>query len=325
MIIVTGGTGHIGNVLVKKLLEKGYKVKIIVPPGEDLTSIFGLNVEIEFTDIRNKARLIDCFKGGEIVFHLASFISIFTKDKRVYDVNVHGTENVIEACIKNNIKTLIYVSSVHALKEEPKGKVIKENKDFNPAYVKGDYAKSKAIATAKVLESQKLGMEPIVVHPSGVIGPYDYKISFMNQVIINYLRGRYKFSIEGAYNFVDVRDVAEGIILAWEKGKAGENYILSEEVVTIEKLFSYLEEITGIKKPTIVINRYIGEFFSYFADIYYKITKEKPTYTSYAIYSLNSNSNFTYEKAKKELGYNPRPIRETIYDTVLWLEERSLI
>lgn len=324
MIIVTGGTGHIGNVLVKRLLGRGYKVKIIVPPGENLTSIFGLDVEIEFTDVRNKTYLVDCFKGAEVVFHLASLISIFTKDKRVYDVNVCGTENVIEACIKNNIKKLVYVSSVHALKEEPKGKVIKENKDFNPAYVKGDYAKSKAIATAKVLESQKLGIEPIVVHPSGVIGPYDYKISFMNQVIINYLMGKYKFLIEGAYNFVDVRDVAEGIILAWEKGKAGENYILSGEVITIEKLFSYLEEITGIKKPPI-INRYIGEFFSYFADIYYKITKGKPTCTSYAIYSLNSNSDFTYGKAKKELGYNPRPIKETIYDTVLWLKERSLI
>jgi dihydroflavonol-4-reductase len=162
--------------------------------------------------------------------------------------------------IDNNIKKLVYVSSVHALKEEPKGKVIKENKDFNPAYVKGDYAKSKAIATAKVLESQKLGIEPIVVHPSGVIGPYDYKISFMNQVIINYLMGKYKFLIEGAYNFVDVRDVAEGIILAWEKGKAGENYILSGEVITIEKLFSYLEEITGIKNLLLLIDILVSFF-----------------------------------------------------------------
>ncbi|MGB9839367.1 NAD-dependent epimerase/dehydratase family protein [Thermovenabulum sp.] len=321
MIIVTGGTGHIGNILVKKLLEKGHEVRIIVPPFEDLTPVKELDVQIEFADVRDEEKITSCFKNGSAVFHLASRISIFKRDKKVYDINVKGTENVIKACIKNGIKDLIYVSSVHALKEEPAGIIIKESKDFNPNNVIGDYAKSKAIATNLVFKSQDYGLEPVIVHPSGVIGPYDYKISFINKVIIDYINNKQKFSIKGAYNFVDVRDAAQGIISAWEKGKRGENYILSGETITIEQLFSYLEEFTGIKKPKYTININTALFFSYFADIYYSISKEKPTFTSYSIYTLRTNCNFSCEKAKKELGYFIRPIKQTVFDTVIWLKE----
>ncbi len=321
MVVVTGATGHIGNVLVRELISRKEKVRAIVPFDEDTTSICDLDLEIIRGDVRDVKSLIRGLQGADIVYHLAGIISILPgKRWLLQEVNVKGTQNIIEACAKGRVKRLVYVSSIHALKEAPHGTVITEAQPFDPAAVLGDYAKTKAEATLRVLDAIKNGLDAVIVCPTGVIGPYDYRVSDMGQLILRYTRNKMKACIEGAYDFVDVRDVARGIILAAEKGKKGESYILSGERITVRDMFSFLEKITGIRAPKFEVSCRLARLVGIMATPFYLLTKTKPLITKDSIDVLASNSFISSEKAKRELGYSSRPIRESLVDSVAWFK-----
>lgn len=326
MIAVTGGTGHIGNALVRELVRRNEDVRVIVPPFEDGSSIEGLNVEKVTGDVCNAASLMEAFEGADVVYHLAGMVSIVPgKTKLLFRVNVFGTQNVIEACKKNHVKRLVYTSSVHAFTEPPRGTILTENFNFNPDSVVGNYAKSKAMATLKMLEGVKEGLDAVIVHPSGVIGPYEYKISSTGQMIVDFTNKKILGCVTGGYDFVDVRDVADGLIKACEKGHTGENYILSGEYITLRKLFTILEEVTGIKAPAANLPKWIAMTAAPFIQAYSFILGINPIITPYSLHTVQSNSIMSHEKASRELGYSPRPIKNTIEDTVKWFKDTGRI
>lgn len=321
MIVVTGATGHIGNVLVKTLVKRGEKVRAFVMPSESLIPLAGLDVDHFYGDVRDIKALQEGFRDAEVVYHLAGIISISKKSKNIYDVNVEGTKNVIKACLDCKVKRLVYMSSIHAFVEPPKGIPIIETKDFDPSKVIGEYAKSKAMATIEVLNATSKGLDVVIVHPTGVIGPYEYKLSNIGQMIYNFMKGKIHFYINGAYDFVDVRDVALGTILACEKGRSGENYILSGEQITVKRIFEILSEAFNIKCPSVEvpiwIARSVAPIWEFAHDLFK--SKEQQTYTAYSIRTILSNSLTSHEKASKELGYSPRSIEISIKDTAKWI------
>lgn len=323
-VVVTGATGHIGNVLVRDLIDRGYEVTSMVLNEKDGEVIKDLNTKIVYGDVRKIETLVKAFENAEMVFHLAGIIEIGSGNKKnVREVNVEGSKNVVAACKMAHVKKLVYTSSVHAIPE--KEGIISEVTEFSPKLVKGTYAKSKAEATNYILNSNSQDLEVIIVHPSGVIGPYEYIKSNMGQLIIDCANGRMKATLKGGYNFVDVRDVSNGIILAAEKGKPGECYILAGYSITIQELMAIIEKLTGKKAPKFVIARWFAFITGALSEIYYKIVHEKPLFTSYAVYTTGTNHNFSIEKAKKELGYTVRNIEETIQDTIEWYKKRGEI
>jgi len=217
---------------------------------------------------------------------------------------------------------LVYTSSIHAFTELPHGQTLVETKHFDENKVKGDYARSKALATNIVLDAVKNGLDAVILHPTGVIGPYEYTLSNMGQLIIDFMKRKLFAYIDGTYDFVDVRDVAHGIILASEKGRSGENYILSGEQITVKRILEHLENATGLKAPRIKIPAWFAQLTAPLSELYYKILQQQPLYTSYSIQTLYSNSLTSHNKAKEELGYKPRPINEAIFDTVCWLKKQ---
>lgn len=324
MIVVTGATGHIGNVLVRELLARGEKIRTVIPPFEDITPLEGLEIEKVEGDVRDVNSLIQAFRGADVVYHLAGIISILPgKTELLYQVNVMGTRNVVEACLKSHVRRLIYTSSIHAVEEPPHGIVIDETLPYNPDKVLGDYAKSKAQATLEALEGVKKGLDTVVVCPTGVIGPYDFKPSEMGQLFVDFAKGKLNTYIDGAYDFVDVRDVVIGHILAFEKGRTGESYILSGEQITVRDLLLMLEDITGVKAPSFKIPAWLARTVGKVASLYYRLTKTKPLFTAYSVDVLDSNSLISSEKAHLELGYSTRSIRESIIDAVQWFKETS--
>ncbi|NTV91516.1 MAG: SDR family oxidoreductase [Clostridiales bacterium] len=326
MIVLTGATGHIGSALARELVARGDDVRAFVLPSDDTESLNGLPVEIVTGDVRNKESLLNAFKGADYVYHLAGIVFIGSgNQKLINDVNIKGTRNVIEACIETGVKRLVYVSSIHAFTEPPHGTDICETKDFNPLKVSGNYAKSKAAATLEVLDACRKGLNVVIVHPTGVIGPYEYKLSNTGQLIVDFIKNRLFAYIDGAYDFVDVRDVASGIMMACDKGVNGENYILSGERLTVKQLLGILEKETGIKAPKLRMPRWLAYAVAPFAEVYYKIRRQQPLYTTYSIATLGSNSHTTHEKAARELGYKPRPLRETVRDTVAWFSNHKKI
>lgn len=324
MIIVTGATGHIGNVLVRELTSAGNIVRAVIPPSEDITPLKGLNVEIMPGDIRDVNSLNRAFEGAEIVYHLAGVISILPgKGKLLEDVNVKGTQNVVEACLNRGVKRMVYTSSIHAVKEAPHGTVITESQPFDPSSVLGDYAKSKARATLAVTRGVTKGLDAVIVCPTGVIGPYDFRVSEMGHLILNFLSRKLKVCVGGAYDFVDVRDVARGMTLAAEKGVTGESYILSGERVTIRDFLTLLERVTGVQAPHLQVPCWLARAAGVAATPYYLLSKAKPLFTAYSIDVLASNSLVSSAKARREIGYSARSITESLADTVLWLREEA--
>ncbi|MEL7670259.1 SDR family oxidoreductase [Methanobacterium sp.] len=322
MIAVTGATGHIGNVLVRKLLARGETVRAIVPPFEDIKPLEGLEVEIVEGDVRDADSLTKAFRSAEIVYHLAGIVTISSgNDDFLYQVNVEGTKNVVNSCLKNNVKRMVYVSSVHALKEPPHGTVIDETCDYDPECTRGSYDRSKALASLEVIKGIDKNLDSVLVCPSGVIGPYDYRISQMGHLFINFMKGDLKARVDGAYDFVDVRDVAEGIILACKKGKCGESYVLAGEQISVQDLFLELEKLTGIKAPSLKVPLWLVNVVSKVSPLYYKVTGKEPLFTTYSIDVINSNSKISSNKAFNELGYFPRPIKESIKDSVEWIRK----
>lgn len=326
--LVTGGTGHLGNTIINMLINKGEHVSTLILPSDKNVYILSDKVKIFRGDVRDKNSIAPAFSTEEdedlIVIHTAGIVSIATKfDQAVFDVNVTGTKNIIELCTAYNVKKFVHVSSVHAIPERPNGDVITEVTQFNPDAVEGLYAKTKAQATALVLNAAKSGLDACVVHPSGITGPFDYGAGHITQLVTDFYNGSLTAGIDGGYDFVDVRDVAKGIISCCQKGKSGECYILSNNYYSIKDLFSILHKITGKKAITTILPMWFVKGTIKLSELYYKVLKKTPLYTSYSLYTLSSNANFSHEKASRELGYTTRSFDHTIKDTVEWLKSQK--
>lgn len=325
MNLVTGATGHIGNVLVRELVKRGEKVRAFVLPGEDLSPLADLNIEIAYGNVLDKASILRAFENIQCVFHLAGIISICTgTDITVHEVNVVGTRNMVEAAMEAGVERFVYTSSIHAFKRIPHGTVIDETTPIDPASNIGAYDRSKAEATLYVLEKVKVGLPAVIACPTGVVGPYDFKQSELGELINDWTLKKVNYMIEGSYDFVDVRDVVDGLIRARDKGKIGQLYILSGELIRVSDLWKLGQELLSIKTRIVNIPTSLAKFAAYFAELYYRVTKTKPKFTRYSIETLHSNAVISNLKARNALGYSPRSLRESIQDTISWWKEKRL-
>ena len=320
MILITGAGGHIGNVLVKHLYKKGYKdLRLFVQPKEDISYIEKYAKEVVRGDIRDAFAVSAAVRGCEYVFHLAGLVKISGVRKRnVYDVNVNGTKNVVQACLEKKVARLLHVSSVHALKEPETG-MIDETLDTDINHLLGDYAKSKAMATIEVMNAIQKGLDAVIVFPSGVIGPYDFRSSYTGSAIKGYINAqKTQYYFDGKYDFVDVRDVADGIFRAFKYGEKGQGYIISGSVSSLEELIEAVEKSTGNRIKRRWVPAFLVQIAAVLAPIYYAIAGKKPILSKYSIDVLMSNASITSQKARKKLGYKPRPLMKTIRDMVKW-------
>ena len=329
--IVTGAAGHLGGHVVSQLLADNKEVRALVMPNESCLPYLEDGLTANFKQISGNvlypSSLLPLFETDTetetefIVIHCAGIVSINKKfDKKVFNVNVIGTKNIVDICIQNKVKRLIYVSSVHAIPLLPKNQVMKEITFFDDKKVEGCYAKTKAIASQIVLDAAKNGLDAVIVHPSGIIGPNGLLTGNMTQLINVYLRGRFNAAVRGGYDFVDVRDVAKGIISAAINGKKGECYILSNRYVSIKELFDLLAIISGQKRIKTFLPIWFAKMFAPFSELHCKIFKKTPLFTSYSMDALSKNSLFTHEKADNELFYTTTPLTTTLIDTVNWFK-----
>ncbi len=326
LYLVTGSAGHLGSVLTQALLQAGKAVRALVLPKE---KYLPEGAEIHFGNVCDKESIRACFEhlGGRslVVIHCAGIVSIASHfDQMVYDVNVIGTKNIVDLC-REYASKLIYVSSVHAIPEQPVGITMTEITEFNPDDVVGFYAKTKAEATNYVLAAAEQGLDACVVHPSGITGPFDHGRGHITTLVIDYYKRRLTAGVRGGYDFVDVRDVAAGIMAACDKGTRGACYILSNRYFSVRELLTLLHEITGKKKIKTFLPLWFVKATAPLAELYYKRLKQPPLFTSYSIYTLNGNALFSHQKATTELGYTTRDMRETLSDTVAWLKEAGRI
>ena len=241
LYLITGGTGHLGQHVIRLLRKnKDCSIRVLTLPGDRTPLPAG--VERVNGDVCTASSLSPFFDTGGydevVLFHLAALITIASKaNPKVWNVNVEGTRNVMNMAMNANIGRVVYVSTVHAIPEKPLPGVITEMASFSPDSVDGQYAKSKAVAAELVLQFAKCGLNVSIVHPSGILGPGDaLKSNHLTRTVAAMASGRIPVSIAGGYDFVDVRDVAKGILQCETRGKAGECYILSGHYSTVSNL-----------------------------------------------------------------------------------------
>ncbi len=325
MILITGAAGHIGNNLVREFLKGGYPVRALILPGEDTTAIDGLNIERVEGNILDPDSLTRAMQGVDQVFHLAGVISILSgRDEFVRQVNIQGTKNVVAAAMRSGVKRLLYTSSIHALSRECSG-VIDENVPFDPQNSAGEYDRTKAEASLAVLEAVQQGLDAVIVCPTGVIGPYDYRNSEVGELLRDWMQTKTHILVEGGYDFVDVRDVAHGMLLASQKGKKGGVYILSGEQISLLRMKELVQHAVGIHTPTIQAPMWLARLASKVTPLYYRMMKQTPKFTEYSLRTVCDNSKISSDRAQRELGYSARPLSQTIADTVEWWRTQAAL
>ena len=318
--LVTGASGHLGSTIISILLSEGKSVRALVLPGEEKYVPEG--VEIFTGDVTDKGSMEPFFEHGDdeelILIHCAGIVTIASKENPLVSrVNVDGTHNVLELARENKVRKVVHVSSVHALIEAEEGET-KEAEEFYPDMIEDQYGKSKARATIDALKFAQEGLDVSIVHPSGIFGPGDKrKNNHMIRAIELMAKGLIPVSLSGGFDFVDVRDAAEGILKCAERGKKGECYILSGHYISVKELLEGVNEIRGKRTPDITVPYGLVAFFAPAMEkLGTMFGNGKPLVTPYSIAILNTNGHFSHEKATTELGYTVRDVRTTLKDMI---------
>ncbi len=311
---ITGASGHIGNNLCKELVKRGHKVKALL--YEDVDDLNQSGMELVKGDVTDKNSLMGLCHGADYVFHLAARIAIDEKDKDlVYQTNVQGTQNIIEVCKAVNVKRLVHFSTIHAYDPFPLDEVLDESRS-QLKHTKMIYEQSKIEAENSVLNAMEEGLDAVIIHPTAVFGPNDFKPSLLGQALIKMYNNSLPMLVQGGYDWVDVRDVVDGAIAACMKGRKGEKYILSGNWMSLTDLSEKIGEITNRKTPRLTASFWLARIGVPFIQVYAKLKNEHPLYTNDMIDILKtSHRNISCNKAKNELGYQSRPLEESIRDT----------
>lgn len=323
-VAVTGASGHIGNTLCKELLDRGYEIKALLHDDDDDLKKPG--IELIRGNILDKNSLLQLCRDVDYVFHLAAKISIDKKEQDlVYQTNVTGTQNIVEVCKSEKVKRLIHFSTIHTYDPHPLEETLDETRS-QLSHTKMIYEQSKLESENIVRDAVKEGLDAIIVHPTAVFGPNDYKPSLMGQALIRMYNNSLPMLVPGGYNWVDVRDVVNGAITACTKGKKGEDYILSGQWMSIKDLSAKIGVITKRKTPQRTVSFLLARIGIPFIQLYATIRNEHPLYTNDTIDILkNSHRKISCDKAKKELGYTSRPIEDSIKDTFEWYKQNGMI
>lgn len=330
--LVTGAAGFLGSNVCAQLLERGEKVRAFVLEGDKTAKYIPEEVEIFYGNLCDKASLEPFFTVDEgvssVCIHVASMVTVNPYYRKlVLDVNVGGTENIVDMCLEHKeCQKLVYVSSTGAIPELPHGQKIKEVEEVNLDEVEGWYSKSKAMATNNVFTAvRERGLKACVVYPTGIMGPNDYAISETTSTIIKIIKGEMPIGIDGSFNMVDVRDLAAGCIAAADKGRIGEGYILGNDVIRFKTLSKILVQESGCKPIRFFLPIFLAEMIARHLEKKAAKTGEMPMMTTFSVYNLKRNNQFDYSKAEKELGYTTRPIEVTLKDQIKWLKDNGLI
>jgi dihydroflavonol-4-reductase len=322
-IVVTGAAGHLGGSLVRELHARGQQVRALV--HRDRRALEGLDVEVTVGDVLDERSLRHAFSGADVVYHTAAYISITMGERqRLHKINVEGTRNVVEACLHCGVNRLVHVSSIEVLECEPLCEPVDESRPLVQSQSALPYAGSKAAGERQVRQGMARGLDAVILYPTAMIGPYDYRQGFPNAGLRAICEGRLWALVEGGFDWVDVRDVAQGALRAAERAPAGARYILSGHWASLHDLAVLAREITGTPVPRLMCPMGLARISAPFVTAACRLLGKRPLYTSAALVPLAGNQDISHARATRELGYQPRPLRRTVVDTMQWFTSMGI-
>lgn len=319
-VAITGGNGHIGNAVIEELIHRNYSIKALVHSKSNFLE--SKNIETVKGSLHDEVALTELMKDCDYLIHCAAIISINgDKNQLVRKINIEGLENVLKVAKKSNLERIIHLSSIHAYDHHPINEPMDETRNFvsDSAY---SYDKSKRDGQLIAKRYFEEGLPIIVVNPTSVFGPPNYAKCKQNSAFISMSKRRIPFVFKGGYNWVDVRDVANSICNALTQGQLGESYILGGSYYTLKDLSRIVAKVSNKRIPCLEVPIGLVKSFLPIIGTYYRIRKQDPSLTKESIEILEfGNKDIQSEKAKKDLGHNPRPVDETMKDLLSWHRE----
>ena len=322
--LVTGGTGFLGRAVAMELLAAGREVRVLARQP-DHPALVGLKVEVARGDLRDPVSLATTVRGCQRVFHVAADYRLWVPDPgAMYAVNVQGTKDLLAAAAEAGVTRMVYTSTVGTLGNPGDGTPGTEETPVGLADMVGHYKRSKFLAEQAVLEVARQGFPVVLVHPSAPVGPWDSRPTPTGQMIVDFLKGRMPAYLETGLNLVHVRDVAQGHLLAEEKGRGGEKYILGNQNLSLSEIFQVLANITGLSAPRvrlpyrpILALSYLDEFWATY------VSHKPPRMPVAAVKMAKKFMYFDSGKAVRELGLPQTPVRQALEDAVAWFQEQG--
>ncbi len=324
--LVTGATGFIGGNLVRELLKQGFRVKALAREDSNRRNIEGLDIEVACGDLRDRDSLYRALDGCAVLFHVAAAYTFWSPHPAaIYETNVKGTENLLLAARDRGVEKIVYTSTeatIGSCDGRPGSEEMETSLDCLP----GHYKKSKYLAEKLALEMCREGLPLVVVNPTMPVGPWDVKPTPTGQVVLDFLGGRMPACVNTGLNVVDVEDVARGHILALEKGRTGERYILGNENLTLRDIFVILERITGVRAPCLDIPLWLARGAAYVDEfVSGRVLRRPPRIPLEAVRAAGKFRHFDCSRAVRELGFSRTPVEQSFDKAVRWFRENGYV
>jgi dihydroflavonol-4-reductase len=324
-VVVTGASGHVGANLVRALLDQGRSVRALV--HHDRRGIEGLQIEVAQGDVCDLGSLERAFADAETVYHCAARVSIQRREAaEVEACNVVGARNVVEACLQTGVRRLVHFSSIHAFQQEPLDRPLDETRAQVVSPHAPPYDRSKAAGERAVRQGIDRGLDAVILNPTAVIGPHDYRPSHLGQVLLALSQHKLPALIAGGYNWVDVRDVVRGALRAERRAESGARYLLGGHWVSVRDLAATVADLTGTPAPRLVCPTWLAAAVAPLAVAWGRLRGQRPLFTPLSVLALHeSNRAVSYARATRDLAYDPRPFSETIADTLDWFRSAGML
>jgi len=320
MIVVTGASGLIGSNLIRMLLAQGQQVRVLV--HKNRRPLAGLDVDIATGDVLSPSSLEEAFRNADLVYHLAASISLKMNHAEPMErINILGTRNVVQACLKTKVGRLVHFSSIHALEQEPMHIPVNETRPRVSSNRYPPYDRTKAAGEQEVLNGVGQGLDAVILNPTGIIGPYDFEPSYLGSALLHMAHGHLPALITAGFDWVDARDVASAAIQASQHGLTGENYLVSGHWRSIKQIAALVAEFSGRRMPRLTVPLWLSYAGLPLTAAYAALTRQRNIFTRATLMALKSNRSIDHSKASQHLNYQPRPFRETILDTLEWFTE----
>lgn len=318
--LVTGATGFLGWHVARLLIERGHKVRALCRPASCLRELDAERVE---GDLRDFASLERAVAGCDRIFHVAADYRLWSRhSEELYQSNVEGTRNLLNASQRAGIERVVYTSTVGCI-GIPKDRPGDETEPADERAMVGHYKRSKWLAEQVAIQKAREGLPIVIVNPTAPVGDHDWKPTPTGKIVLDFLRGRIPAFIDTGLNFVDARDVAEGHLLAAERGRIGERYILGAEDLTLQQILERLASLTGKKAPTIRIPYVVALSAAVISTALANVTRKQPLAPIEGVRMARKKMFVSHAKATRELGFQPRPIDDALLRAITWFRENG--
>ena len=325
--LVTGSTGFLGSAILRKLLEDGREVKVLIREKSNTTNIDGIDVEIACGDLRDSDSLQSALNGCDVLYHTAAYYSLWDQNKQIiYDINVEGTRKILQAAQLKNIEKVVYTSTVGCVGLNKDTTPSNEDTPFDLNTLSNDYKQSKYQAEQVVLEFARNGLPVVIVNPSTPVGPRDIKPTPTGKIILDFLNRKMPAYLETGLNLIDVDDCARGHILAEQKGIPGERYILGNQNMSLFDILITLEKITGLKAPRIKMPFWVALSAGWACEmISNNLTGKPPAVPLAGVKMAKYFMYFDSSKAIQKLGLPQNPTENALRQSVDWFKNNNYL